>query len=158
MWALPALAQPGLPEEAFRGILSNLVPQFARTDSRALLYHRKHVREVTGILYLAELSVTISVGHVLFFPEQHWLIIFEVLATLAILSLWMSAGSSGWHEKWLHARCLAKQLRIATLITMLEPESRNEKSCPLPFYRGPQQWLTQTVKSIVSELEYGLCF
>ena len=132
MWALPALAQPGLPEEAFRGILSNLVPQFARADSLALLYHRKHVREVTGILYLAELSVTISVGHVLFFPEQHWLIIFEVLAMLAILGLWMSAGSSAWHEKWLQARYLAEQLRIATFPTLLEPESRKEKAIRFP--------------------------
>jgi hypothetical protein len=145
-----AAVKTGLPEEALSGILSILVPQFARADSLALLYHRKHARGVSGILYLAALAVSIAVGQVLFFPEQHWLIVFEVLAMLAILGLWMSAGSSGWHEKWLHARYLAEQLRIATFTTLLEPESRKEKSDPLPFYRGPQQWLTQTVKAIVS--------
>jgi len=140
----------GLPGEALSGILSILVPQFARADSFALLYHRKHARGVSGILYLAALAVTIAVGQVLFFPELHWLIIFEVAAMLTILGLWMSAGSSGWHEKWLHARYIAEQLRIATFTTLLEPESRKKKNDPLPFYRGPQQWLTQTVKAIVS--------
>ncbi|HEX3377181.1 MAG TPA: hypothetical protein VHS29_10000 [Candidatus Acidoferrales bacterium] len=145
-----AAVKSGLPQEALHGILSILVPQFARADSLALLYHRKHARGVSGILYLAALAVTIAVGQVLFFPEQHWLIVFEVLAMLAILVLWMSAGSSGWHEKWLHARYIAEQLRIATFTTLLEPESHKEKSDPLPFYRGPQQWLTQTVKAIVT--------
>jgi hypothetical protein len=146
-----AAVKAGLPEEALNGILSILVPQYARADSLALLYHRKHARGVSGILYLAALAVTIAVGQVLFFPEYHWLIIFEVMAMLAILGLWISAGSSGWHEKWLHARYIAEQLRIATFTTLLEPESRKEKSDPLPFYRGPQQWLTQTVRAIVSE-------
>ncbi|HET6142543.1 MAG TPA: hypothetical protein VFE02_03485 [Candidatus Acidoferrales bacterium] len=146
-----AAVKTGLPEEALSGILSILVPQFARADSLALLYHRKHARGVSGILYLAALAVTIAVAQVLFFPEQHWLIVFEVLAMLAILGLWMSAGSSGWHEKWLHARYIAEQLRIATFTTLLEPESRKEKNDPLPFYRGPQQWLMQTVKAIVSD-------
>ncbi len=53
-------------------------------------------------------------------------------------------------KRRLHARYIAEQLRIATFTTLLEPESRKEKSDPLPFYRGPQQWLTQTVKAIVS--------
>ena len=47
---------------------------------------------------------------------------------LTILGLWMSAGSSGWHEKWLHARYIVEQLRITTFTTLLEPESRKEKT------------------------------
>jgi hypothetical protein len=146
-----AAAQAGLPATALDGILALIVPQFARADALALLYHRKHARGVSGVLYLAALAVTIAVGQVLFFPARLWLILFEVAAMLTVLGLWASAGSSGWHEKWLHARYLAEQLRIAMFTTLLEPESRKERGDPLPFYRGPQQWLMQTVHTIVSE-------
>ena len=146
-----AATQAGLPAAALEGILALVVPQFARADSLALLYHRKHARSVSGVLYLAALAVTIAVGQVLFFPERLWLILFEIFAMLAVLGLWASAGSSGWHEKWLHARYLAEQLRVAMFTTLLERESRSERSDPLPFYRGPQQWLVQTVRTIVAE-------
>ncbi len=120
-----------------------------RADALAVLYHRKHAWGVNGVLYLAALAVTIAVGQVLFFPERLWLIVFEILAMLAVLGLWISAGSSGWHEKWLHARYMAEQLRIATFRTLLIPSTRKgSRGDPLPFYRGPQQWLTQTVSTI----------
>jgi hypothetical protein len=122
----------GLPEGALNGILSILVPQFARADSLALPYHRKHARGVSGILYLAALAVTIAVGQVLFFPEHHWLIIFEVMAMLTILGLWMSAGSSGWHEKCLHARYIAEQLRIATFTRCLNLNPTRKKTIRFP--------------------------
>jgi len=140
-----------LPEGSLDGILRVLVPEFARADALALLYHRKHAHGVNGILYLAALAVTIAVGQVLFFPEHLWLIVFEIASMLAILGLWLSAGSSGWHEKWLHARYLAEQLRVAIFTTLVEPETRKTKSDPLPFYRGPQQWLTQTVRAMSAE-------
>jgi hypothetical protein len=127
-----AAVKSGLPEGALNGILSILVPQFARADSLALPYHRKHARGVSGILYLAALAVTIAVGQVLFFPEHHWLIIFEVMAMLTILGLWMSAGSSGWHEKWLHARYIAEQLRIATFTRCLNLNPTRKKTIRFP--------------------------
>jgi len=103
-------------------------------------------------LYLAALAVSIAVGQVLFFPDRLWLILFEIAAMLTVLSLWFSAGSSGWHEKWLHARYLAEQLRLAMFTTLLEPASRKEsRGDPLPFYHGPEQWLAQTVRTIVYE-------
>lgn len=148
---IAAAAAAGMPGGTLQGILPSLVPQFARADALALLYHRKHARGVSGILYLAALAVTIAVGQVLFFPEHLWLIVFEVAAMLAILGLWLSAGSSGWHEKWLHARYLAEQFRVTMFTTLVERESHRKKSDPLPFYRGPQQWLTQTVRAFAAE-------
>ena len=74
---------------------------------------------------------------------------------LSVLGLWVSAGSNRWHEKWLHARYLAEHLRIAMFTTLLEPAVRNENGDPLPFYRGPQQWLAQTVRTIVAEASHA---
>ena len=146
-----AAVHAGLPAAALDGVLNLIVPQFARADALALLYHRKHARGVSGVLYLAALAVTIAVGQLLFFPERLWLIIFEIAAMLVVLGLWASAGSSGWHEKWLYARYLAEQLRIAMFTGLLQSQSRHDRGDPLPFYRGPQQWLVQAVRNIVSE-------
>ena len=146
-----AAVHAGLPAAALDGVLNLIVPQFARADALALLYHRKHARGVSAVLYLAALAVTIAVGQVLFFPERLWLIIFEIAAMLVVLGLWASAGSSGWHEKWLYARSLAEQLRIAMFTGLLQSQSRHDRGDPLPFYRGPQQWLVQAVHNIVSE-------
>jgi hypothetical protein len=147
-----AAAQAGLSPTALGGILKFIAPQFARADLLALRYFARHRSCISGVPYLAALAVTLSAGQLLFFPEQLWLIVFEVLVMLAVLGLWASANTSGWHEKWLHARQLAEQLRIAMFTTLLEPHSlKSEHADPLPFYRGPQQWLSGAVHTIVAE-------
>jgi hypothetical protein len=102
--------------------------------------------------YLASLAVSIAVGQVLFFPGSAWVILFEVFAMLSALGLWLSAKTGRWHERWLHSRQLAERLRVAMFTTLLEPDSpRNKQEVPLPFYHGPEQWLSGTVQTIVAE-------
>jgi hypothetical protein len=108
------------------------------------------------VLYLAAASVTVAVVQVLFFPAQVWIILFEMLGMTSVFAVWRYSRREAWHEKWLHDRYLAERLRIAIFATLagLAPEE-GERDEPLPFYRGPQQWLTQIVTGLTRQASCG---
>ncbi|MGE0447411.1 MAG: hypothetical protein AB7P99_19470 [Vicinamibacterales bacterium] len=137
-----AAATAGIPIEAIAGIVECLVPEFVRADALALRYQRRHVWVVNGILRLAGGAVTVALAQVLFFPDELWLILFEVLAMLAVFGLWLGSRRGAWHEKWLHDRYLAEHLRAAMFTAMVGHTERASDDSTLGFYRGPKQWLT----------------
>jgi hypothetical protein len=139
----------GLPLDCLEPILERLVPEFVRADRLAIVYQKKHMWAATGVLYLAGFAVTVAVTQVLFFPDHLWLILFEVAAMVGVLGLWWYSRREGWHEKWLHDRYLAERLRTAMFMTIAGcTPAAARRDDPLPFYRGPQQWLTMAVDSL----------
>jgi len=145
----------GVPPEALAGIFDAIVPEFVRADALALRYQRRHVWVVNGILRLAALAaVTMAVGQVLFFPEHLWLSVFEVAAMAAVFGLWWGSRGGAWHEKWLHDRYLAEQLRAAMFTVLVGPpgDARNERT--LVFYRLPKHWLIHIGHTIAQEARH----
>jgi hypothetical protein len=113
-------------------------------------------------LYLAAAAVTVALGQLLFFPDRRWLILFEVLGMLMVLVLWSVGRHEAWHEKWLHDRYLAEQLRIATFTALVGAVRPSEGDDPLPFYGGPHHWLalavlelTESTAALVSQIPFG---
>ena len=142
-------ARVKLPADALDSVLAGVVPHFVRADLLALAYQKRHMASIGGVLYLASTAVTVAVWQVLFFPEQRWVILFEILSMLSILALWQHARREAWHEKWLHDRFLAERLRAAMYTTLagVTPGAVLSED-PLPFYQGPQHWLTLAAHSL----------
>lgn len=135
----------GIPEDALGGVVQAIVPEFVRADALALRYQRRHVLVVNGILRLAAGAVTVALAQVLLFPSMLWLIGLEILAMLAVLALWLGSRRGAWHEKWLHDRFLAEQLRAAMFTVVIGAARQGEApDARLAFYRGPKDWLTRT--------------
>jgi hypothetical protein len=149
---IEAATAAGLPVGSLDSILVGLSAHYARADGLAVTYQKKHTRALNTVLYLAAASVTVAVTQVLFFPEQVRIILFEMLGMASVFAVWRYSRREAWHQKWLHDRYLAERLRIAMFTTLagLAPEDAAGNE-PLPFYRGPQQWLAQTVAALTRQ-------
>lgn len=144
-----AARQCALPEACLEPIVGALLPEFVRADELAIVYQNRHTRAATGVLYLAGFAVTVAVAQVSFFPDVLWLIVFEVAAMAAVLGLWLYSRREAWHEKWLHDRYLAERFRTAMFTTLAGSVRQNSgRDDPLPFYRGPRQWLALAADSL----------
>ena len=119
--------------------LAPMLRELARADVLALHYQKWHTRVVNGGPLFAASAVTVGVAQVVFFHEQPWLIVFEVAAMIAVLGFWLWSRRSAWHEKWLQNRHVAEQMRRTIFLTLAGAKS--ERHDPLPFYRGPSQWI-----------------
>jgi hypothetical protein len=146
-----------LPDELLTQILDKMLPHYARADQLAIRYQELYVFVAVGLYSLAAVAVTIAVLQVLFFRHQLWLIGFEVLAMLAAVGLLRVSRSESWHEKWLHDRHLAEQLRMAMFTNLLE---MNRQSCDLspslnalPFYHGPNSWVNAALRRIACDFQ-----
>ena len=152
-----AAAKARLPDELLTPILDKLLPQHARADQLAIRYQELYVFVAVGLYSLAALAVTIAVLQVLFFPYQLWLIGFEVLAMLAAVGLLRVSRSESWHEKWLHDRHLAEQLRMAMFTSLLEIDQEscdfNPDLTTLPFYHGPDSWVSAALRRITCDIQ-----
>lgn len=143
----------GVPAGALAVIFDAIVPEFVRADALALRYQRRHVWVVNGILRLAAaaVAVTVAVGQVLLFPEHLWLTVFEVAAMAAAFGLWWGSRRGAWHEKWLHDRYLAEQLRAAMFTILVGPPGDRRDEHTLAFYRGPKHWLAHIGHTLAQE-------
>jgi hypothetical protein len=147
----------GLPAACLEAVLAPLAGPYVRADLLAMLYQKRYTHATNAVLYLAASAVTAAVAQVLFFPAQPWLILFEVVAMLAVFVVWWYSRREAWHEKWLHDRYLAEQLRGAMFLTLLVAPSRDTaREDPLPFYPGPQQWIELTVAILAQAAANGL--
>ncbi len=138
-------------ESKLEPIKTHLLPYYVRANELAIHYQRRHVQASKAVFFLSAGAVSVAVFQVLFFPHQLWLILFEVLAMIgAVVSVAVSRRQA-WHEKWLHDRFLAEELRtsIFTLMMGEDPCVRFDHATKaLPFYAGPKNWLLATVRRI----------
>ncbi len=140
----------GIAASALTGIQESLVPEFVRADALAVKYQRRHVLVVNGILRLAATAVTMALIQLLFFPAQTWLSLIEIAAMTAVFGLWRGSRRGAWHEKWLHDRFLAEQLRAAMFVVLADARQPASDDRTLEFYRGPKHWLSQVVTSLAA--------
>jgi hypothetical protein len=133
----------GLPFGDVEPALSPMLRELARADVLALHYQKWHLFVVTAGPCLAAGAVTVAVAQVLFFHEHPRLIVIEVAAMLAVLGLWAWSRGRALHEKWLQNRHVAERLRTTIYLTLAGAGAavRSERHDPLPFYRGPSQWI-----------------
>ena len=109
-----------LPEPRIQSIISNILPFFVHADELAIHYERRHVTASKAIFILSALAVTIAVFQTLFLPHRVWILDFEVAAMLALLLFFALNRWCAWHERWLHDRHFAEQMRTATFALALE--------------------------------------
>lgn len=152
-----AASQANLPDHLLEPVLKHVLPYFVEADQRAIRSQQRYLLAAVGLYSLSVAAVTIAVIQVLFFPEQLWLIGFEVLAMLTAVLLLRIGRSESWHEKWLNGRHLAEQLR-ATLFTGLLDRNRpiaahNDPRTRLPFYHAPETWVNAALRRIVRDVQ-----
>jgi len=144
----------GLEESRLQPILSQLLPYYVRADKLAMHYQKRHVLGSKGLFYLSAAAVSVVVFQVIFLPRQTWIVLFEIAAMIGVV-LWLVANRrQAWHEKWIHDRFLAEQLRISifTLLFEKDPIGRLAHAPrTLPFYVGPQNWLPGAVRQILAQ-------
>jgi hypothetical protein len=142
-----------LPASSLDCLLQRLLPHYARADQLALHYQRLYLRTAVALYGLAAFAVSIAAVQVLFFPEQLWLIAFEIAAMLTAVVLWRLSRREAWHEKWLHDRHLAEQLRTMLFTTLLGRDRNRaweQSHRILAFYRGPDTWVRDAHAHLLS--------
>ena len=141
-------ATAALPAGALDLVLASLLPVYVRADRLAVHYQQSYVRAANAIPYLAAFAVTVAAAQILFLPGLYRLAIVEVVSMLAVFGVWRLSRREQWHEKWLHDRFLAEQLRGAMFLTLFGHEGERALTDPLPFYPGPHQWLESVVRNL----------
>ena len=137
-----------LPTGALDAIITSMLPVYVRADRLAIHYQQRYVRAANAIPYLAAFAVTVAAAQILFLPGLYRLAIVEVVSMLAVFGVWRLSRREQWHEKWLHDRFLAEQLRGAMFLTLFGHEGERALKDPLPFYSGPHQWLELVVRNL----------
>lgn len=149
--ALSAAAEEAtFSRDAIAAVLEILLPHYARADQLAIRYQQLYIRAAVWLQRLSSIAVSIVVAQILFFPEQLWLILFEILAMLLAVVLLRISRREAWHEKWLRDRHLAERLRIA-LFTTLAKSVRNSQPRPdetLAFYQSADDWIVETCERL----------
>ena len=141
-----------LPEPRIQSIISNILPFFVHADELAIHYERRHVTASKAIFILSALAVTIAVFQTLFLPHRVWIIAFEVAAMLALLLFFALNRWCAWHERWLHDRHFAEQMRTATFALTLSGDPAMplvEPRKTLSFYAGPHNWLHTAIRQVI---------
>ncbi len=138
-----------------RAALDPIIPAYANADLLAMRYQRLHEGSIKWLYILAASAVSVAVTQSFFLPKYPQTIIIEVVLLLAILALLRISRRENWHDKWLHDRHLAEQLRTRMFLSVLgEPESR--AAVPrieiLPFYEGPSRWVQSAIETIQSRV------
>ena len=146
-------AASGMEPSALDPVIKHVLPRHVRADQLAVHYQKRHAVASKAVFYLSAGAVSVAVFQVLFFSEYLGLILFEVVAMLAAV-LWLGVNRrQAWHEKWLHDRFLAEQLRIALFTLVMGRHSHKwppVTPSKLPFYVGPRNWLLATVRRVVT--------
>jgi hypothetical protein len=146
-------AAADLAQQRVDSLSEKVLPYYAHADQSALYFQRRNVVASKAIFVLSAAAVTIAVFQTLFFPADTWMISLEVLAMVALL-VWLGLNRwQSWHQKWLHYRYLAEQLRtvVFTLILSEAPyTSVAETRERLPFYAGLQSWLLSYIRQVAT--------
>jgi hypothetical protein len=143
--------QAQLTDSSINAIADLLLPHYVKVDRQAMRYQARYLQSTKGLHYLAAMAITAVVVQILFFPQQLWLISLEILCMAGAAGWLLICRREAWHEKWLHDRYLAEQLRAAMYTVLLSGTPDRSKSRPehvLPFYAGPQDWLGATATRI----------
>jgi hypothetical protein len=102
-----------------------------------------------------------------FWPERHWIVIFEVLAVLVAWGLLRVNRRERWQEKYLNDRYLAEWLRRAQFEVLLPPgaplsatgsTNTSNDFCAIPvvgqveLYHGPETWFVDTFQQMIDRV------
>ncbi|WP_298859942.1 hypothetical protein [uncultured Gimesia sp.] len=145
----------GLSEESIQPLIEKLLPIYARADHLAAVYQRLYMLSAKWLFRFSALAVSIVAAQILFFPDQLWIISFEIAAMLAALGLMRIARNEAWHEKWLNNRHFSEWLRTHLFTSMLKDYQTDQRvvaSERLPFYRCPDNWFIDTYRPLIEEV------
>ncbi len=146
-------ADPRPPDPRWQDVLRIVLPHYARADQLAVRYQWLYTRAASALFYLSAAAVTLAVLQVLFLPAARWPIIGEIAIMIGVVVLLGLSLEGAWREKWLQARHLAEQLRIAffsSIAGVHSPASHVRPANALPFYRGPDTWVFATVDRVAA--------
>ncbi|HVW01016.1 MAG TPA: hypothetical protein VHB77_11775 [Planctomycetaceae bacterium] len=137
-------------------LFEQVLPQYARADQLAIHYQRKYVRSAGGLYGLAAAAVAVAAAQVVFWPHFIWLTPIEIFAMLGALACWLLSRWGGWHEKWLHHRHLAEQLRAMLFMKLVgkaheAPLEHTQRI--LAFYRGPDTWVRDAYGQLLRKVD-----
>jgi hypothetical protein len=143
-----------LSPETMDKICQEIIPHFARADALAKHYQKQYLWVSQALFWLGASALTIVIGQTLFFPEQTWVLLFEIIALTAAVVLYWWSHRQDWHEKWLNDRFLAEQLRYLQFAAALgRPNPPDwEPHRFLSFYKGPETWLVDVPRRLAAEI------
>ncbi|MCA8989262.1 MAG: hypothetical protein KDA78_16560, partial [Planctomycetaceae bacterium] len=125
----------------------------SQADLMAVAYQKKYLFAAKALYRLSAIAVTIAVFQILFYPQQIWMISFEIAAMLAAAGLFLYSRREAWHEKWLNDRYIAESLRSTIYHDLAIGKSKiaTEPSNALPFYIGPDHWFFSAFRKILEQ-------
>lgn len=139
-----------LSSDSLRQLLHYVWQHYVRADMLAMRYQHRHYRAETGIYLLAVFAVAIAALQIIFFPDQQWILVFEVLFMLAALGIIVVAQVGQWHEKWIDYRFLAERFRSAFFMSVadLDVSTPHPRYSPLALSR--KHWMMSSFATVWS--------
>lgn len=107
-----------LLHDRLKTVTDYFLPFFIQRDQEALYYQKRYCQASKAIFILAAAAVSI-VSFQYIFHLNHYLVLGELSAIVAILVLIHYGKRRGWHQNWLDYRLLAEKFRIAMLVSFL---------------------------------------
>ncbi len=139
-------------------VANRLTPLYVRADQLAAGYQRLHFLAGRWVYVFSVGAIAVAATQILLFPQQLWLIAFEILFLIAAGMLVRVARNERWKEKWLNDRHLAEWLRRHTFTLLLgrHYEEAHRAIVTARPYAGAESWYHNAfwpvVKSVRAEL------
>jgi len=147
-------AGSSLAPATLAALRDEVVPAYVRADQLAIHYQSRYLRVSKALFWLGAFSVSVVIFQTLFFPTIPGLLLFEIVALVGALVLYLWSHKEKWHEKWLNARYLAERLRCVLFTAGLGLPADNAPDADqiLSFYDGPETWLTDIPRRIADQV------
>jgi hypothetical protein len=137
----------GLRQDLMHPFFHWIAPFFARADVLAERYHQRFFLFGTALFLMAALAVGVAAFQILFFPEAHWLVWFEV----ALMVLLLALLPQGRRRKllWISCRFLAERFRSALFIALASVTAKVEGNFVRRFSEDrSQEWLERAYEEV----------
>jgi len=142
--------EAGLPSGFLDPLHRDLLPLYGKASYLAKKYRNFHTYCGISVYVLAAFAVIIVTTQVLFFSDNPYLILPEILVIIAIIILVQLSNNCEWHRKWLDYRFLAERLRAMSFLSVLCTPAK-QPSEPTYLSHRPKDWVVMAHDGIQSK-------
>ena len=128
-----------------------LVPYFVRADALAVRLQRLFRTLSSAIFVLAAAAVTLVAIQAGFLPDLNWLVAFEVILLLFLLSILLMNRRLRLHDRWISYRFLAERLRSGYFLALAGTGDRGDQPARLAYFSDSSEaWIERALTEVMA--------
>ncbi len=128
-----------------------LVPFLVRADVLAVRLQRRFRFLSTAMFAMAAAAVAVVAIQINFFPRHEWIVGFEVLLLLVLLTVPLLRNKLRFHDRWTSYRFLAERLRSAYFLALAGTGDRSQPPGQSASFSDPSvAWIERALSEIIA--------